>query len=34
MENGLRGMLSYLSLAVFKKYKFQKIQTAMKPKET
>lgn len=34
MENGLRGMFYYLSLAVFKKYNFQKIQTALKTKET
>lgn len=34
MENDLRGMLYYLSLAVHKKYNFQKIQIVMKPKET
>lgn len=34
MENDLRGMLYYLSLAVYKKYNFQKIQIVMKPKET
>lgn len=34
MENGLRGIMYFLSLAVYKKYNFQKIQIFMKSKET